>query len=133
MRSPTPLADQLAWHTNAVSGFRKIVAAALDPQVGWYKRRLVHGGPFVPARIWLEQDIDPETGELAADERLRCEVNGEGRDPVEEWPRLWNNAITEAEHDYMIATRRWAAWHSPADPAANPRQKLDPLTTPIQF
>jgi hypothetical protein len=133
MRCPTPMDKQLAWHRNALDGFRKIVAAALEPQCGFYKRRLVHGGPFVPARIWLEQEVDPDTGELVADEVLRCEVNGQRCDPIEQWPRLFNNAITETEHSYMVATRAWAAWHSPTDPAANPRQRLDPLTTPIQF
>lgn len=133
MRNPTPIADQLAWYVDALDGFRKVIGVMNQPQCGWYKRKLVHGGPFVPARIWLAQEIDPDTGELLADEVMLCEVDGRRCDPVEQWPRLWTEPITEAEFNYMEATRQWAAWHSPTDPAANPRQRLNALTTPIQF
>jgi hypothetical protein len=133
MRIPTPIADQLAWYRDALSGFGKIVGVMNRPQCGWFKRKLVHGGPFVPARIWLEQEIDPDTGELLADEIMLCEVDGRRCDPVDQWARLWTEAITMAEFNYMTATRNWAAWHSPSDPAANPLQRLNALTTPIQF
>jgi hypothetical protein len=133
MRSPTPRDCSLTWWRDALTGFGSIVAKALEPQCGFYKRRLVHGGPFVPVRIYLEQEIDEATGELMADEVMRCEVNGERADPVEQWPRLWNNPIPESEFEYMTAARRWAAWYSLSDPAANPRKPLDNLTTPIRF
>jgi hypothetical protein len=133
MRQPTPIADQLAWWRDALDGFARVVGTINDPQCGFFKRKLVHGGPFVPARIWLEQEIDPDTGELVGDEVMLCEVDGRRCDPVDQWARLWTTPITEAEFLYMEATRQWAAWHSPTDPAANPRQRLDPLLTPIQF
>lgn len=133
MRRPTPLDEQLAWWRDAVNGYGKIVATALDPQPGFYKRKLVSGGIYVPARIWIEQDVDPETGELMSDEILLCEVDGTRSDPIDQWPRLWNNAISEAEFRYMEAARNWAAWHAPTDPAANPRQRLNALETPIRF
>lgn len=133
MRQPTPIDDQLAWWRYAMSGFRKVIATINEPHCGWFKRRLVHGGPFVPARIWLEQIVDPETGELIADEVMLCEVDGVRRDPVEQWARLWTEPITEAQFNYMTATRNWAAWHSPTDPAAKPRERLNPLTDPIPF
>lgn len=133
MRQPTPIADQFAWWRDALDGFSKIIGVMNLPQCGFYRRKFVHGGPFVPARIWLEQEIDPDTGELVADEVMLCEVDGARRDPGEQWPRLWTEPITEVEFRYMEATRNWAAWHSQSDPAANPRQRLNALTTPIQF
>jgi hypothetical protein len=133
MRQPTPTADQLAWWRDALSGFGKVVGTINKPQCGWFKRRLVHGGPFVPARIWLEQEVDSDTGELIADEVMLCEVDGRRCDPVEQWPRLWTEVITEAEFNYMTATRNWAAWWAPSDPVANPRERIDPLTSPIRF
>lgn len=132
MRRPTPLAVQLAWYRDALHGAGKIVAAALEPQVGFYKRKMVSGGIHVPARIWLEQPTD-ENGELIADEVLRCEVNGDLRNPVEAWPWLFANPISEQEYCYMMAQAEWAREHAPSDPAANPRQRLSALTSPIRF
>lgn len=131
IRRPTPLAQQLAWHSEALNGCGKIVAVGLEPQVGWYKRKLVSGGPFVPARIWLHQEV--EGGELVDDEYLRCEVNGKEVDVLDSWARLWNNPISEAEFRYLEATRKWAEQHSPFDPAARPRERLDMMQTPVRF
>lgn len=131
IRRPTSLAQQLAWHSEALNGCGKIVAVGLEPQVGWFKRKLVHGGPFVPAKIWMESPV--EDGELVDDEYLRCEVNGVECDVLDAWPRLWNSAITEAEFRYLEATRKWAEQHAPFDPAARPRERLDPLETPVRF
>ncbi len=41
---------------------------------------------FIPASIYLEQQTDPETGELVADEVLRAEIAGE---PVEDVEEAW--------------------------------------------
>lgn len=96
IRQPTPRADQYAWWQRTVSGER-VPRIEDEPQCGFYKRRMVRGGPFVPVEIWLEQQIDPETGELVADERLRALVNGENRDPVNVWP--YCRAISVEEYD----------------------------------
>lgn len=96
IRQPTPREAQYAWWNRTISGER---APRLEdePQPGFYKRRFVRGGPFVPVEIFLEQVTDPETGELAEDERLRALVNGERRDPVSVWP--YCRAITVDEYD----------------------------------
>lgn len=133
MRKPTPLTDQFAWWNEALHGAGKIVASALEPQCGFYKRKMVSGGIHVPARIWLEQVIDPLTGELTADEVLRCQIDGAERNPVEAWPWLFANPIAESEYHYMVAQAEWAREHAPTDPAANPRQRLSALSTPIRF
>lgn len=133
MRQPTPLAEQYAWWRHALDGCGKIVASALEPQCGWYKRKMVSGGIHVPAKIWIDQRIDPETGELIADEVLRCEVDGREEPPLFAWPWLFANPITESEFHYMRAMAEWAREHAPDDPAARPRERLDPMQTPIRF
>jgi hypothetical protein len=131
MRRPTSKDEAFAWWRAALRG--KAVIASDDPQCGFYKRRLVKGGPFVPARIWLDQDIDPETGELRDDERLQCEVNGGYADPYDAWQWLCGAPITEQEFRYMEALREHAAIHEPDHPMADPRKAIDHLKTPLHF
>ena len=84
MRQPTSQEAQYDFWRRSLSGER-VARFEDDPQPGFYKRRMVRGGPFVPVEIWLEQEIDPETGELAADERLVAICNGILRDPLSIW------------------------------------------------
>lgn len=132
MRAPTPRAAAYAWHSNSLKGVYGDVVEVHDeePRCGFFKRRLVKGGPFVPAKIWLDAEIDATTGELLADEALLCEVNGAYADAESEWPWLCGNSITEAEFNYLTARNAYAAWYSPDEPAANPRQPVDWLKTP---
>ena len=67
IRQPTDLDDTLEWWRRTVSGER-VPRIEDEPQCGFYKRRFVRGGPFVPVAIWLHQEIDPETGELETQE-----------------------------------------------------------------
>ena len=105
MRRPTPVAVLHAWHSAALRG----LSPANDgtPRCGWYKRRLVRGGVFVPARIWMVQDICPETGELLSDEVLRCEVNGIAADP-EEALRLANDSEFGLQGALFTRSLKWA-------------------------
>lgn len=131
---PTPLSVAMAWHADRLTlpqGVRVLVSD--EPRCGFYKRRLAKGAVFVPARIWLEQDIDPDTGELLADEVMRCEVNGREADPDEQWSYLAGNPITEQEFKYLSARNEWAQAHSPHDPAASPREPIVHLSNPILF
>ena len=100
---------------------------------GFFKRRLVKGGPWVPARIWLDQVVDSETGELCDDERFQCEINGEYADPEDAWGWLCANPISEEEFRYMEALREHARHREPDHPAADPRKPLDHLKTPLHF
>ncbi|WP_166461941.1 hypothetical protein [Paracoccus alkanivorans] len=78
IRCPTPRDQQYDFWQRSVAGER-VPRTEDDPQPGFYKTRMVRNGPFVPVEIWLEQEIDPETGELTADERLRAICNGNAR------------------------------------------------------
>lgn len=84
---PTPAKVAYAWHRAYMAG-EKPMRSKTDPQCGWYQTKRVPGGPWVPARIWIEREIDFATGLLVAPEILICEVDAERVDPVEAWPNL---------------------------------------------
>ncbi len=102
-----------------------------EPMPGFFKRRLAKGGVFVPARIWLEQDIGDD-GELLGAE-LRCEVNGEPADPFEQWSYVAGNPISQAEHAYLTARGQWAERYAPNDFVARPRERVDFNSMPVLF
>lgn len=86
MRTPTPRDQIYLWHSKAIRGERVPIHES-DPQAGYYLTRLVARGALVPGSIWLHQVIDPETGQLAEDERYRAEILGEEVEPNDAW--LW--------------------------------------------
>ncbi len=103
IRRPTSLASSLAWHRAAVTGEEPPRHDGL-PECGWFKRRMIKGGPWVPVRIYLARQIDSATGELTEDERLRCEVEGlDGGDPAEHWTYL--TPITREEFNHLVDYR----------------------------
>lgn len=88
IRQPSSFSALYAWHTAFMAG-KNPPQHDGEPQCGYFKRRMVKGGPWVPARIYVEREIDPDTGELASDEVLRIEVNGVvRRDPCDHWTYL---------------------------------------------
>ncbi len=130
MRKPTPTNEQYAWHTAALAGFKPEIHND-DPQPGWYRTKIARGGVWVPAQIWLEQDIDPSTGQLADDERYYCIVNGQSKDPHAQWHWLAAEPITEDEFDYLTEILAWAAAHEPDSPEANPDHAVDWFTSSL--
>lgn len=131
MRQPTPCADLYAWHSKAMRGLNPTITAT--PQCGWFKRKLVKGGVFVPAQIWMFQDVCPETGELLSDELLQAEVNGAYADPDDAWSWICGNPITEQEFRYLTARIDFATRHEPVDPFAMANKPFDMNQTPILF
>lgn len=117
MRRPTPESVQLAFWRAALdraAPMTREAAAHLrnrhmeDPECGFYRTRLVRGGPHVPVRIWIDQEIDPKTGELLSDERMRAELDGqELRDaPAYLAPRFISfRPITESAYWALIEER----------------------------
>jgi len=132
MRRPTPLHDQLAWWAAALAGQKPPIHDS-DPRPGFYERRLVKGGPMVPARIWLVQVLDEETGELAADEVFCCEVGGRRADAADQWSYLAAHPISEADFNHMRARTRWAEAHRGDHPIANPHAPVDWDRAPVPF
>lgn len=104
IRQPSTAAQAFAWWRAAVAGQEPPFHDGL-PECGYFRTRLVKGGPWVPARIWIRREIDPETGELTDDEQFLCEVDGMRRDPVRAWDgRLI--PIARDEYDALIARRQ---------------------------
>ena len=98
MRTPTPQADIYRWHWKAMNGLEPEIHE-IEPEAGWFRMRLIKGGPFVPVEIWVDQVIDAETGELAEDEWLLCTVNGTMRNPLSVWTQC--RPISKDEFDAM--------------------------------
>lgn len=106
-----------------------------DPQIGFYRARLVKNGPWVPARIWRECHCTVNGGDdnAAHDWRDTCdrypplvaEVDGQLRNVVIVWPSLIGNAISKADFDFMTADAEWCRQNAPSEPIANPRQSVD--------
>lgn len=105
-------------------------AAPDEPQCGYYERRLVRGGVFVPACIWREDERDPITNEVTGQQILRCQVGNSAADPIHEWSRLAKYPVTKAKYDFEMADRAWLGAYDPAHPKANPRSPIDRTTIP---
>lgn len=135
MRWPTPKEKLEVWWRNALRAGKgkPIVYVNEEPQVGYYQTRMVKGGPMVPARIWMYQPIDADSGELVGDEILQAEINGAYAVPEAAWPGLCGNPITEQEWRYLTATVTWAMEFAPDDPRAKPKEAINNLTTPLPF
>jgi hypothetical protein len=116
IRQPTSKAAQYAWYRSAIAGRDAPRHDAL-PEAGWYKYRAVKQGPFIPVRIWLDQEICPVTGELMADEVLRCEALNQSRNPEAIWTYL--RPIPRAEYNALVDLHRsmdlMAATNCPID------------------
>lgn len=124
MRQPTDIDRAFDPWRRKLAGERVPIPMS-DPEPGFYKMRLTKGGPFVPVAIWIDQSVDPETGELLTDERLCCLVNGQHRDPYRTWTWCASRPISEADYRYRIDYGEWASAHAPADPAANPNAPIN--------
>lgn len=122
MRTPSSFRELYAWWREAIVN-PNVARHEGDPHCGYYKRRLIKGGPWVPVRIYIDREIDPVTGELACDERLRIEVEGlDGGDPIEHWTYL--TPISRDEFDHLVDYRLRDARMLDA------RRKLDLSETP---
>lgn len=116
MRQPSPMARLYAWHRAALAGHAPPIHEGL-PECGWFKARMVKGGPWVPVKIYVQRDIDPETGELTSPEVLRCEVGSEERDPARMWTYL--TPISRADFEALA----FLITNTPQ--MFDPRQKVD--------
>jgi hypothetical protein len=119
VRQPTTPEARWTWWEAAVAGEAPPTHED-EPQAGFYAvRRFRYGewakGPLVPARVWWEAEIDPETGELLSDERPRAEIDGKPVNPWSTWTWLARRPIPESEW-------RWLKALSPLLPTKIPRK-----------
>lgn len=106
MRKPTPLNEQLAWWRNAVETGDRTVVGDHQPQCGWFKQRLEpRSKTWLPARIWLKQEIDWETGELTEPETFLLQIAdriwADQQRVTEKW--LYLRPIPVAEWEWLTA------------------------------
>ncbi|SIT20195.1 hypothetical protein SAMN05421774_10888 [Gemmobacter megaterium] len=99
MRQPSPAAELYAWHRAAVAGEAPPIHDGL-PECGWFKRRLVKGGPWVPVRIFVRREIEMDTGELLGPEILVADVDGKLDDPARHWTYL--TPITRSDYEALL-------------------------------
>lgn len=102
IRQPTPIHVLFAWWRAAIAG-RDVAMHDGLPECGFFKRKLVKGGAWVAVRIWCERQIDPETFELTAPERLLCDVDGQYKSAADEWTYL--KPIPREEYDALLRMR----------------------------
>jgi DNA polymerase-1 len=94
------------------------------PQSGYYRSRLVRGGPYVNARIWRKPLPD-------GTDAVFCEVGGKPADPFSRWPSLAPRPIAKKEFNYMTADSEHARKHRPTSPQANPKEPINRLSQPV--
>ena len=113
-----------------------------DLQPGFFKVRLVRGGPWVAAeliiaggRLATTEDGCPVFAPiwLAELPDLLVEATMEGEAFRHPLFRLlyFGVRIDETEYRHLLATAAWARKHSPRNPAANPTKPVDPSIIPI--
>lgn len=107
MREPT--LDPLFWWREALAG-RRLPTHEDEAHCGFFKTRKPgpepwQKRPMVPARIWIEQPLDPETGELIGDEVMRCEIDGELWPILEGWVSVARQPITRDEYVALLESR----------------------------
>lgn len=100
-RRPRTDAELRAWWRAAIADPR-IPRHDGDPQPGLYVMRMTKGGPWVPVRIWAEQETD-ETGELSAPVKILAVRNKEIVDPGEIWTHC--RPVTEEQFERTVAFR----------------------------
>ena len=90
---------------------------------------MARGGVWVPAKVWMTQEIDVD-GYLEEDEKLHCMVNGRMHSAYDEWLWLAHNPISEADYNHLVSLQAWALRNDPDSPEANPHKPVDWVNTP---
>jgi hypothetical protein len=102
---------------------------------GLYATKLVRGGVEVALKIVHEPTRDPLTGEaLDRSWYWSVYVSGElyGEPTIHVPTRLYiGRAIDQAEYDFLVADRKWAADYAPSTPEAQPTQRASLESIPI--
>ena len=113
-----------------------------DPQPGFFRMRLVRGGPFVAAEIRHGYPTDPATGEELTERPVMWEalINGyriatPSPDPVAAGVfRIWGIATPEKEHiaRYIKDMNWWAEDNQAEWPDASPEKPVNPTKIPLE-
>ena len=92
-----------------------------NPQCGFYKRRLVKDGPWLPIAFWRNKDDQIVGG-----------FEGKLVDPIEHWTFAAKYPVSEASYRYYIRNGHWLD-EAPQTPRSNmPSDPFEALTLEIQ-
>lgn len=85
--------------------FKSTAPRADVPVVGFYRRRLVKGGPWVAVRIWFGPPRDPVTDELLdRSPRFQALRSGLEVDIWAVWPECSGEPLTETDYYKLLAS-----------------------------
>lgn len=127
----TPYADRAAGPV-VVPGAVEIAR----PVEGYFRHKLRSGGVYGGVRIWYGAPLDPVTGEeLDRSWRWQAQFNGVLVEFDQVWPVCAGDPITPDEYRTHCRRQEWAAKHAPDSAYADPRKRIDPLSTatPLPF
>ncbi len=107
------------------------------PEVGFWRLRLVKGGPLVAACIrWVKTTYEPDepSNQMAGTRSpfLAAFVNDQ---PVD-IERVWHSkgeVIDEQTYHFMCADAAWAVTYAPNEPAARPAERVNIRQLAIPF
>lgn len=97
-----------------------------EPTEGYYRMRLVRGGPLVGIRIWFGPPLEPWCREeMDRYWRWNAEANGEHVELDRVWPQSVSDEITEDEYRFLVERTKWAKRNDAFDPMSAPRRKTN--------
>lgn len=112
MRRPTSLDERWGPWERAISG-EDLPSISPDEYYndiycGFFKlRKFPYGqwpkGPWIPARVWMDEAEIDEAGELLGDEVWHVEIDGRRVNTWRAWPIVRARPITEDEFKWLTA------------------------------
>lgn len=107
------------------------------PVPGFYRMKLISGGPWVAVHLYYGPPPDPHQEDAPAlDRSPRWITYIAGREVAtiwRAWPACSGEPISREEYDHILAKAAWARRHDPAAPEASPRQPVDWKTARVVF
>ena len=113
IRQPTSARAAYAWHIAVMAGDAPAVHDGW-PECGWYRARLVRGGPWVAVQLRISRPTDDE-GELTGPEAITGEANGNHLTSPE-IDALWLHLEPISREAFQALSTRIAATPSMHDP-----------------
>lgn len=97
-----------------------------SPEPGYYRRRMVRGGPLIPVRIYYSNPEIDGAGKLKEDETLLALVGLDTpANAFDLWTYVAGNPISEDEYNFLIAQLKHKQQHEPNDPLNTPQAPVD--------
>lgn len=106
------------WWRRALAG-ESVTIRDGEPMPGYYRTKLVRGGPWVPARIWIEREFG-EDGEQVNPDVARCLIGDVEADAVQKWAWLSGHPVTLEDYKKMRAQENQLPATQPVNLATMP-------------